>query len=42
MKDETQQALAQEIYTLLEDAGFEVLVDDRDERAGVKFADSGL
>ncbi|MDO5456752.1 MAG: proline--tRNA ligase [Atopococcus tabaci] len=42
MKDETQQALAQEIYTLLEDAGFEVLVDDRDERAGVKFADSDL
>ncbi len=42
MKDETQQALADEIYTLLDEAGYDVLVDDRDERAGVKFADSDL
>ena len=26
----------------LEDAGFEVLLDDRDERAGVKFKDADL
>lgn len=42
MKDETQQVLADEIYTLLDEAGYDVLVDDRDERAGVKFADSDL
>lgn len=27
---------------MLEDAGYQVLVDDRKERAGVKFADSDL
>lgn len=32
----------QRIYEILLDAGVEVLWDDRDERAGVKFADSDL
>jgi prolyl-tRNA synthetase len=33
---------AEEVATQLEDAGFEVLLDDRDERAGVKFKDADL
>lgn len=33
---------AEEIYTLLQDAGIEVLWDDRDESAGTKFADADL
>ncbi len=33
---------ADEIYTQLQEAGLEVLYDDRDERAGVKFADADL
>ncbi len=35
-------AAADEIYKQLTDAGFEVLYDDRDERAGVKFNDADL
>ena len=35
-------AAAEEIYTQLQAAGFEVLFDDRDERAGVKFNDADL
>lgn len=30
------------VYAQLQEAGFEVLYDDRDERAGVKFADADL
>ncbi len=33
---------ADEIYTALEEKGFEVLLDDRDERAGIKFKDADL
>ena len=33
---------AEEIYRTLGQAGLEVLLDDRDERAGVKFADADL
>ncbi|MGQ0812486.1 MAG: proline--tRNA ligase [Nitrospiraceae bacterium] len=35
-------AVAQSIHTSLEEAGIEVLWDDRDERAGVKFNDADL
>lgn len=42
MKDETQAKSAEEIYGQLKENGFEVLMDDRQERAGVKFADSDL
>ena len=42
IKDETQMALADKIERELERAGVEVLVDDRDERAGVKFKDADL
>ncbi len=33
---------ADELYTALEEKGFEVLLDDRDERAGSKFKDADL
>ncbi len=42
MKDETQAQLAEKIYKDLQDQGLEVLLDDRQERPGVKFADSDL
>ena len=42
IKDEQQKALADGLYKLLKSYRFEVLYDDRDERAGVKFADSDL
>ncbi|MDE3838552.1 proline--tRNA ligase [Bacillus methanolicus] len=42
MKDEAQASLAEEIYTELQKNRFEVLLDDRQERPGVKFADSDL
>ncbi|WP_438317699.1 proline--tRNA ligase [Sporosarcina sp. FA9] len=42
MKDEAQKDLADELYKLLKSYRFEVLYDDRPERAGVKFADSDL
>ncbi|MED4924172.1 proline--tRNA ligase [Anoxybacillus geothermalis] len=41
-KSDEQRALAEEWYEKLGQAGFEVLYDDRLERAGVKFADSDL
>ncbi|MDR2976638.1 MAG: proline--tRNA ligase [Streptococcaceae bacterium] len=41
-KDETTMALTEELRLSLTDRGYEVLVDDRNERAGVKFADSDL
>lgn len=40
--DEQQQALADKIYNELAKAGVEVLLDDRDERPGVKFKDADL
>jgi prolyl-tRNA synthetase len=33
---------AEDIYTLMLDSGIEVIMDDRDERAGVKFKDADL
>ncbi|MFL2028301.1 proline--tRNA ligase [Loigolactobacillus zhaoyuanensis] len=41
-KNKDQVVLAAEAETLLEAAGYSVLVDDRKERAGVKFAESDL
>lgn len=41
-KDEEQIALAQHIEAELEAKGIEVIVDDRDERPGVKFKDADL
>ncbi|MBC2120668.1 proline--tRNA ligase [Listeria marthii] len=42
MKSEEQVAFAETLYTSLQAAGFSVLIDDRAERAGVKFADADL
>ena len=41
-KDPAQLALAEEIYISLHEAGVDVLLDDRTERAGVKFKDCDL
>ena len=41
-KDPLQWEKALELYETLTARGFDVLLDDRDERAGVKFADSDL
>ena len=41
-KKEEQMKMANDIEDQLTEAGYEVLVDDRKERAGVKFADSDL
>ncbi len=40
--DETQRALAERLYGELPAAGFEVVYDDRDASAGIKFADADL
>ena len=40
--DETQVALAEDLYAKLQKAGVEVILDDRDERPGVKFKDADL
>ncbi len=42
MGDAHLAGTAELVATKLEDAGFEVLLDDRDERAGVKFKDADL
>lgn len=42
MKDELQVKVAEEIYNKLNEMGVETLIDDRDERAGVKFNDADL
>lgn len=42
VKKEEQVELAEKVTELLENAGYKVLVDDRRERPGVKFADSDL
>jgi len=40
--DETQSALAEELYAELSAAGFDVLFDDRDMSPGIKFKDADL
>lgn len=42
MKNEEQASLAEEIYAELKNSGLAVLMDDRQERPGVKFADADL
>jgi prolyl-tRNA synthetase len=42
VKDAAQMAAAEAIEGALAGAGFDVLMDDRDERAGVKFKDADL
>lgn len=42
MKQADQVTLAEQLYQSLLDLGVEVLLDDRDERAGVKFKDRDL
>ena len=42
VKKEEQVELSEKVSELLENAGYKVLVDDRKERPGVKFADSDL
>ncbi|WP_218081305.1 proline--tRNA ligase [Anthocerotibacter panamensis] len=42
IKDHAQLQVADKLYQKLQDAGIEVLLDDRDERAGVKFKDADL
>lgn len=41
-KDTAQLELAEEVYENLKAAGVDVLLDDREERAGVKFKDADL
>lgn len=42
VKDDVQMQLVNDMYNRLLDLGIEVLIDDRDERPGVKFKDSDL
>lgn len=42
VKDEPVMKTANEIARSLNDAGFDVIIDDRDERPGVKFKDADL
>jgi prolyl-tRNA synthetase len=42
VKDQGIAKAGEELYRELEEAGVEVLLDDRDERAGVKFNDADL
>ncbi|MCB2229140.1 proline--tRNA ligase [bacterium] len=42
MENENHVAAAQKVYDALNDAGIDVLWDDRDERPGVKFNDADL
>ncbi|MCX7568555.1 proline--tRNA ligase [Tumebacillus sp. DT12] len=42
VKDEEQMRLAEQLYNRLREQGVDVLLDDRDESAGVKFKDSDL
>jgi prolyl-tRNA synthetase len=42
VNDETQRQTAEQIYRDLNDGGVETLLDDRNERAGVKFKDAEL
>jgi prolyl-tRNA synthetase len=42
VKSEAVRAKAEELYALLKAEGLDILMDDRDERAGVKFKDADL
>jgi prolyl-tRNA synthetase len=42
MKDEKVKSTAEDIAKRIETAGFDVILDDRDERPGVKFKDADL
>jgi len=42
ISDTNLASTAEQLATQLEEAGFDVLLDDRDERAGVKFKDADL
>jgi prolyl-tRNA synthetase len=42
ISDEKLKSTAEEIGSQLESAGYDVLLDDRDERPGVKFKDADL
>lgn len=42
VKDQRQLQAAEELYQRLRESGIEVLIDDRDERIGVKFKDADL
>ncbi len=42
MKDEGQSQVAGALYSLLQQEGWQVLWDDRDQRPGFKFADAEL
>ncbi len=42
LKDEDQKTLSDGLYKELKAQGFDVLIDDRNERAGVKFKDADL
>jgi prolyl-tRNA synthetase len=42
MKQDDLRAMGEQLYSELQQGGFEVLLDDRDERAGVKFKDADL
>ena len=42
IKDDAQRQAAAEIYAAFKKAGLDVLLDDRDERPGVKFKDADL
>jgi prolyl-tRNA synthetase len=42
IKDEAQMSLCEKIYCELSAKGIEVVLDDRDERSGVKFKDADL
>ncbi|WP_281886273.1 proline--tRNA ligase [Paenibacillus sp. YYML68] len=42
IRDDMQRKIAEDLYDALRQIGIDVLLDDRDERAGVKFNDSDL
>ncbi len=42
INDQETVAVAEDLYAQLQQAGVEVIMDDRDERAGVKFKDADL
>ena len=42
IKDDAQKEAAEDLYRALQAAGVDVLLDDRDERPGVKFKDADL
>ena len=42
VKDDVQRELGEELYAVLKSNRYDVLLDDRKERAGVKFADADL